>query len=996
MIIRNKFNGYSGDGRRLYPTGGGGSAPAQQTVTQTTIPEYAKPYVERMLGKAEAFTETPYQAYGGQRIAEFSPLQQRAFQTAANLGPAQQLGTATQMAGLAGLRAGDTSYTPGGFTTQNVAAPSLQNFQMGPAQQVSSMPLQNFQMRAAQTGFRPELQTFQMGGPERVAAQTFLGPGTAQAYMSPYQQAVTDVEKREATRASNIMKQQQQAQAVQQGAFGGARSGIVEAERQRNLAQQMGDIQARGSQGAFGQAQQQFNAEQQARLQAQQANQQAALATGVQNLAAQLGVQQLGTQTGLQTALANLSNEQQANVQNLAANLQTQGLNSEQALRAALANQQANLTTGQANLQALLGVQGLGAQTGMQAQLANQQAGMEAQRLSEQSRQFGANLGMQGIQQQLAAAGQLGALGQTQFGQEQAALQAQAAAGAQQQGMEQQKLTQAYQDFLSQRGHTQQQLSFMSDILRGGPLSQVTYQQYQAPPPMASQLAQLGLGAYGFSQLGKGNFFKEGGIVKGYADGGIPEGGIAQAAAQPQGTVPNTMPIDKLRSMLSGLSDEQLDMVAKDASDATTLALVREQQALNARMRNANILAEAIPETTIKEEMVGGGGLDAAPIPETMFADTAVGERDEAQMASGGIVAFAKGKEVKAAPVDDVAALRAMDPTKALRTEAERGTDIATGLAEMEKYLGPDKSLEVAERLAKTSEISPESEAMSKAGMAFEAIAAFGEPVPFATAFGKAGATIGRNVKELDKLKRDAKREADKLRLDTARYERLEKRGNYAEAQKVADRIANRQKELYSLEAAKANTLADIQLKEKQMQQTKELTLAQIAATRAGQTDVNRQALGNFIEGAVANFAQAKGRNPTPQEMAQIKRSATEDYAKTFKVDPYAPLRAGVGAANVIQDEIAAINKMLTNAELGMPLPAGETKESLRMKLADAEKRYKVALGGGGGGGGGGGAAQPAAGGLPMPSSKADLQKGQVYNTSRGPARWNGTAFEAI
>jgi hypothetical protein len=30
-----------------------------------------------------------------------------------------------------------------------------------------------------------------------------------------------------------------------------------------------------------------------------------------------------------------------------------------------------------------------------------------------------------------------------------------------------------------------------------------------------------------------------------------------------------------------------------------------------------------------------------------------------------------------------------------------------------------------------------------------------------------------------------------------------------------------------------------------------------------------------------------------------------------------------------------------------------------------------------------------------MPATQAELQKGQVYNTARGPAIWNGTAFEA-
>lgn len=502
MIIRNKFNGYSGDGRRLYP-GGGGGQPSSQTVSQTTIPEYAKPYVERMLGKVEAFTEKPYEAYGGQRIAKFDPLQEQAFQSAGKLGPAQQLGTATQMAGLAGLRAGEMQYDPTQFTNQ-YQSPEAYRAGQFTSQTVTAPTLQNYQMKAAQTGFRPDLQTFQMAAPERVAAQTFLTPGTAQAYMSPYQQAVTDIERREASRASDIMKQQQQAQAVRAGAYGGSRQALVEAERQRNLAQQLGDIQARGVQGAFSQAQQQFNAEQQARLQAELANQQAGISTGIQNLAAQLGVQQLGTQTGMQVALANLSNEQQANVQNLAANLQTQGLSADQALRAALANQQANLETQR------LGEQsrqfGYGQQ--MTAAEAAARYGLAAQQATEQSRQFGANLGMQGIQQQLAAAGQLGQLGQTQFGQEQAAMQAQAAAGAQRQQQEQRGLDQAYQDFLTQKAYPQQQLAFMSDILRGGPLSQVTYQQYQAPPSFASQAGGLGLAALGLSRL------KDGGAVE--------------------------------------------------------------------------------------------------------------------------------------------------------------------------------------------------------------------------------------------------------------------------------------------------------------------------------------------------------------------------------------------------------------------------------------------------------------------------------------------------
>ena len=50
-------------------------APTSQTVTNTSIPEYARPYVETMLGKSQALTDinaNPYQTYGGNRIAGFS------------------------------------------------------------------------------------------------------------------------------------------------------------------------------------------------------------------------------------------------------------------------------------------------------------------------------------------------------------------------------------------------------------------------------------------------------------------------------------------------------------------------------------------------------------------------------------------------------------------------------------------------------------------------------------------------------------------------------------------------------------------------------------------------------------------------------------------------------------------------------------------------------------------------------------------------------------
>lgn len=65
--------------------GGGQPAPQQTNVSQSTVPAYAQPYMETMLGKAQALEDTPYQTYSGQRIADFNPMQQQAFNTAAGM-----------------------------------------------------------------------------------------------------------------------------------------------------------------------------------------------------------------------------------------------------------------------------------------------------------------------------------------------------------------------------------------------------------------------------------------------------------------------------------------------------------------------------------------------------------------------------------------------------------------------------------------------------------------------------------------------------------------------------------------------------------------------------------------------------------------------------------------------------------------------------------------------------------------------------------------------
>ena len=140
---------------------------------------------------------------------------------------------------------------------------------------------------------------------------------------------------------------------------------------------------------------------------------------------------------------------------------------------------------------------------------------------AQQQQQFGANLGLQGLQtagqdvgqavnagqyglQGLNTAGQaastLGALGQTQFGQEQASNQAMLQAGNQQQQLQQQGLNVGLQQYQDQLNYPYRQLGFMSDLMRGLPLTQQSQSIYQTAPPASQQLMGLGLGAAGLSK----------------------------------------------------------------------------------------------------------------------------------------------------------------------------------------------------------------------------------------------------------------------------------------------------------------------------------------------------------------------------------------------------------------------------------------------------------------------------------------------------------------
>ena len=129
--------------------------------------------------------------------------------------------------------------------------------------------------------------------------------------------------------------------------------------------------------------------------------------------------------------------------------------------------------------------------------------------LNAQQGQFGAGLGLQGLQTALTGANALGALGGQQYQQNMGINAIQNQYGLQQQAQMQKDLDTRYQDYLNYQNYPYKQIGFMSDILRGVPLTQTGSSVYQAPPSTAQNIASLGLGAAGISKL-----FADGGEVK--------------------------------------------------------------------------------------------------------------------------------------------------------------------------------------------------------------------------------------------------------------------------------------------------------------------------------------------------------------------------------------------------------------------------------------------------------------------------------------------------
>ena len=507
------YQGAEHNGRRVMNIGGGGGGPTTSTATQSNIPDWLRPQTEALLGAATQETfqtqfnpETgtyditgikpyvPYSTDPRDYVAGFSPLQQQVMgeagymQTPGGFRVGQgMVGTA----GMGGLESARGAYDYGqmgaGYGAAGARLGEMGGAQYGglgagygmmgaglapeaqmygrTAADIGAMGLRAEEMGrdVGEEARQYARQAASMGGMyERMATD----PRAIQAYMSPYQQGVTEIAKQQAIEDAQRAQLGQNLAAARQGTYGGGRQAVLQGQREAALQKQLSDIQTQGLQNAFQQAQE---------------AQRFGVTTGLQGLQ--------GAQAGLGTALQG-------------GQLGLQGIGQ------AISGQQAGLQgLGQAGQLYGLGMQGAGVGLqGVQQQLAGMEQGMR-----------GAGVGLQGISGAQAGYGLTGQMGRSMAdiaNQQQAAdiarMTFQEQIGSMPQEMQQQIINQAIQNYAMSQQYPQQQLAAYNALLRGYATPTTTVSQYQAAPSPVSQLAGLGTAAYGLSQLGK----KEGGKIE--------------------------------------------------------------------------------------------------------------------------------------------------------------------------------------------------------------------------------------------------------------------------------------------------------------------------------------------------------------------------------------------------------------------------------------------------------------------------------------------------
>ena len=191
----------------------------QQTSTESALSTWAGPYVTDMLGKGQALSETPYQAYMGPLTAGSSDLQNQAFQ------------------GVAGLTLPSTmgAYTPQSFTSPGIAQqymnPYLQQSldpQLAEIRRQSDINRLGYTGRLTQAGAYGGGRQAIMDSENNRNLATQLATTTGQGYNTAYDKAATQFNAEQAAglQAQGATNQYGLAALGKQAEFGGVQRGI--------------------------------------------------------------------------------------------------------------------------------------------------------------------------------------------------------------------------------------------------------------------------------------------------------------------------------------------------------------------------------------------------------------------------------------------------------------------------------------------------------------------------------------------------------------------------------------------------------------------------------------------------------------------------------------------------------------------------------------------------------------------------------------------------
>lgn len=629
MLIPNKFNGYHNGTRQLHFSsgGGGGSTQTTSTVQNTNIPEYAKGYVENMLGATQkqlfntsqvqtgtddqgnAIMGTqidsfkPYQAYGGtydpktgeqlsydpsKGIAKINDAQQQAYMGMYGMRQDPNFNVGSQMAQQAGqgaMASADKAYGYGaqgqqsGLMGQQLGIAGGQKYgEMGAGYGQQAAGLANTALgygnRASSIG-EMALQAQDTGNQIGAQAQNYArqAAGAGQQY---------------ANQATNPNAMQAYMSPYMQNVVDVQNR---EAERSAGIIGTQQQAEA-AKVGAFGGGRDAIMRAERERNLATLKNQNQAQglqsayqqAQQAQQFGAGLGLQGLaGAQQGLGTALQG-------------GQLGLSGLGT------ALQGQQGALAgVGAANQAYQTGIQGAGmGLQGVNTQLAGTAQGMQ-----------GAQMGLQGVQGAQAGYGlanQAGANVANIANQSQAAQQAlynnQMAMGDKKMAYDQSILNQSVLDYANAQQYPLMQLGTMSNMLRGLPMQASTTNQYQAAPSAASQaIGTIGAGANIYNAVKPG---------PGGAAGGLP----SEFKYSKGGGIMSYDMGGEVESQLENMDEKGLQAQARESSSPSIRRMAQ------------RILRERQMGEQNKNPSAAGVQYQAAGIPS---------------MRGGGIIAFQQG-----------------------------------------------------------------------------------------------------------------------------------------------------------------------------------------------------------------------------------------------------------------------------------------------------------------------------------------------------------------